>query len=198
MTIIATAVGGAILEAAATIGTTTGLAAAGTTGASLASSLGGALGISSGLATGAVGAAGIGTAAGTMKGVGDAQTKQAQRADQKQGVANAAAVGGPPAAATNLYAANATSTPIASSDQKIFATGGIAALAKGGHGVRLEDSDYIIPADVVSALGNGSSKAGARYLQEQLARLNSVGGVGALPPAKHLRATRDAKKKHNA
>ena len=36
--------------------------------------------------------------------------------------------------------------------------------AKGGH-VPLKDGAYIIPADVVSALGNGSSKAGAEFLQ---------------------------------
>lgn len=65
--------------------------------------------------------------------------------------------------------------------------------------MRLEDSDYIIPADVVSALGNGSSKAGARYLDQQFARLNSVGGVGALPESRKLMATREKKKtKRNA
>jgi hypothetical protein len=45
------------------------------------------------------------------------------------------------------------------------ATGGLTALAHGGQ-VPLGDGAYIIPADVVSALGNGSSKAGAQYLRQ--------------------------------
>ena len=180
MTIIATAIGGAILGALPT--------AVGTTLAGV------------GIGAGTVGAVTLGgTAAGIMGGVDAAQNKQMQNASNKQGMADAAAAAVPGTAST-LYAAApaASTTPIANSDQKLFATGGITALAKGGPSVRLEDSDYIIPADVVSALGNGSSKAGARYLQEQLARLNSVGGVGSLQPAKKLRATREAKKKHKA
>lgn len=38
-------------------------------------------------------------------------------------------------------------------------------LAAGG-GVDLQDGDFIFPADVVSALGNGSTKAGAKFLDE--------------------------------
>ena len=38
-------------------------------------------------------------------------------------------------------------------------------LAAGGE-VDLEDGDFILPADVVSALGNGSTKAGAQFLDE--------------------------------
>ena len=38
-------------------------------------------------------------------------------------------------------------------------------LAHGGQ-VNLEDGQFIIPADVVSALGNGSTKAGAAFLDE--------------------------------
>lgn len=156
-----------------------------------------------GIGAGTVGAITIGGAAAGIGGTAAASAadaNKAKQADQRQGAANAAVAGTAPAGASNLYAAApaAATTPIASGEQKLFATGGITALAKGGHGVRLEDSDYIIPADVVSALGNGSSRAGARYLQEQLSRLNSVGGVGALPPAKQLRATRAAKQKHKA
>ena len=48
---------------------------------------------------------------------------------------------------------------------KGWAEGGIATIqaAKGGS-VGLKNGDYIVPADVVSALGNGSTKAGAKYL----------------------------------
>ena len=41
----------------------------------------------------------------------------------------------------------------------------VAGLAAGG-GVDLHDGDFIFPADVVSALGNGSTKAGAKFLDE--------------------------------
>ena len=185
MTIIASAIAASV-----------GSAVLGALPASVAGAITGA-----GIGAGTVGAITIGgTAAGIggMAGASAADANKAKQADQRQGAANAAVSGAVPSGASNLYAASTPATPIASGEQKIFATGGITALAKGGHGVRLEDSDYIIPADVVSALGNGSSKAGARYLQEQLARLNSVGGVGALPPSKSLRATREAKKKAKA
>ena len=36
----------------------------------------------------------------------------------------------------------------------------------GGGEVNLEDGQFILPADVVSALGNGSTKAGAQFLDE--------------------------------
>jgi hypothetical protein len=38
-------------------------------------------------------------------------------------------------------------------------------MAEGG-GVQLEEGQFVIPADVVSALGNGSTKAGAAFLNE--------------------------------
>ena len=38
-------------------------------------------------------------------------------------------------------------------------------MAKGGE-VGLQEGQFIIPADVVSALGNGSTKAGAKFLDE--------------------------------
>jgi len=54
--------------------------------------------------------------------------------------------------------------------------------AKGGH-VPLKNGAYIIPADVVSALGNGSSKAGAEFLQRLLVQVRREAikrqGVGA-------------------
>jgi hypothetical protein len=38
-------------------------------------------------------------------------------------------------------------------------------LAAGGS-VDLHDGDFILPADIVSAMGNGSTKAGAQFLDE--------------------------------
>lgn len=42
--------------------------------------------------------------------------------------------------------------------------GEIQHVARHGGSIRLRNGDFVIPADVVSALGNGSSKAGAKYL----------------------------------
>lgn len=42
---------------------------------------------------------------------------------------------------------------------------GLSTFAEGGE-VALEDGQFILPADIVSALGNGSTKAGARFLDE--------------------------------
>lgn len=67
------------------------------------------------------------------------------------------------------------------------ATGGITALAHGGQ-VALGDGAYIIPADVVSALGNGSSKAGADYLRQLMVavRKEAVGRQGMGAAKKHV------------
>lgn len=67
------------------------------------------------------------------------------------------------------------------------ATGGITALAHGGQ-VALGDGAYIIPADVVSALGNGSSKAGADYLRRLMVevRKEAVGRQGMGAAKKHV------------
>jgi hypothetical protein len=67
------------------------------------------------------------------------------------------------------------------------ATGGITALAHGGQ-VALGDGAYIIPADVVSALGNGSSKAGAEYLRQLMiaVRKEAVGRQGMGAAKKHV------------
>ena len=45
-----------------------------------------------------------------------------------------------------------------------FAEGGLTTL-KGG-GISMREGQYVIPADVVSAIGNGSSKAGAKFLEQ--------------------------------
>jgi hypothetical protein len=62
------------------------------------------------------------------------------------------------------------------------ATGGLTALAHGGQ-VPLKDGAYIIPADVVSALGNGSSKAGAEFLRQLMMEVRkesvNIQGLGA-------------------
>ena len=62
------------------------------------------------------------------------------------------------------------------------ATGGLTALAHGGQ-VPLKDGAYIIPADVVSALGNGSSKAGAEFLRHLMMEVRkesvNIQGLGA-------------------
>jgi hypothetical protein len=44
----------------------------------------------------------------------------------------------------------------------------VPAIVNGHEPVKLADAEYIIPADVVSALGNGSSKAGAKVLDKTL------------------------------
>lgn len=181
MTIIATAVGSAIAST--------------TIGASLTAGLASTFGISSALATGIVGGtaiAGVGGAIGGMAADAAGQEDAMKRQDQQTAAQNAAAAAAP-ASATNLY--STPTAPISQGGQQYFATGGITALAKGGQSVNLGNADYIIPADVVSALGNGSTKAGARYLQEQFARLNRIEGVGALPESKKLMATRMKKQK---
>lgn len=43
------------------------------------------------------------------------------------------------------------------------------------------DGQYVVSADVVSALGNGSSKAGAKFLQEAF---NQIRAQGAKKPTK--------------
>lgn len=59
-------------------------------------------------------------------------------------------------------------------------------MARGGQ-VPVRDGAYIIPADVVSALGNGSSKAGAEFLRRLMEEVKSQGvkrhGLGAVKRA---------------
>lgn len=181
MTVIATAVGGIVGGTAL--------------GASAIGGLATGLGISTGLATGIVGGATLAGLGGMGAMISDSMSADAaaQQADKRQGAINAAASGTVAPAAASVY--SAPTTPISTGGQQYFATGGLTSLAKGGRSVRLEDSDYIVPADVVSALGNGSTKAGAQYLDEQLARLNQVSGIGALPEAQKIRSTRMKKKK---
>jgi len=45
---------------------------------------------------------------------------------------------------------------------------------KGKQPARLADGEFVIPADVVSHLGNGSTKAGAQRLYEMMARVRKA------------------------
>ena len=47
----------------------------------------------------------------------------------------------------------------------------IPAKVEGGHDVLLANNEYIVPADVISALGNGSSDAGAEHMDKMLERV---------------------------
>lgn len=47
----------------------------------------------------------------------------------------------------------------------------IPAVAEGGQPIRLTNEEFVVPADVVSGLGNGSSTAGARRLYEMMERV---------------------------
>jgi len=56
----------------------------------------------------------------------------------------------------------------------LFAQGGIAGLAAGG----MAKGGFVVPADVVSALGNGSTDAGLRTLQLKLGSIKPIKGKG--------------------
>lgn len=64
-------------------------------------------------------------------------------------------------------------------------------MAHGGQ-VRLRNGDFIIPADVVSAIGNGSTKAGARYLDHLFNALSA----GPPPKAGSLAKQRAKQRQH--
>lgn len=55
-----------------------------------------------------------------------------------------------------------------------FAQGGIASLAKGG----MASGGFVVPADVVSALGNGSTDAGLRKLSAMMGDVKPIKGKG--------------------
>jgi len=82
---------------------------------------------------------------------------------------------------------NSPSGPLSSLGSIGKATGGLTALAHGGQ-IPLKDGAYIIPADVVSALGNGSSKAGAEFLRQLMieVRKESVNLQGLGAAKKHV------------
>ena len=55
-----------------------------------------------------------------------------------------------------------------------FANGGLLSLATGG----MAKGGFVVPADVVSALGNGSTDAGLRALQSKLGKIKPIKGAG--------------------
>ena len=50
----------------------------------------------------------------------------------------------------------------------------IPARIEGDQEARLSDGEFVIPADVVSHLGNGNSDAGAKVLKEMMSRVRKV------------------------
>jgi len=60
---------------------------------------------------------------------------------------------------------------------------GIQAVIDGRQPAALADGEFVVPADVVSALGNGSSEAGARVLEEMMRRVRTARtGTGEQAP----------------
>ena len=68
-----------------------------------------------------------------------------------------------------------------------FNEGGLATL-KGGGSIKMVDGQYVVSADVVSALGNGSSKAGAKFLQEAFNQIRAQGNRRPAKPQKRAGA----------
>jgi hypothetical protein len=50
----------------------------------------------------------------------------------------------------------------------------IPATIEGKQPARLADGEFVIPADVVSHLGNGSTKAGAKHLYKTMAKIRKA------------------------
>ena len=80
----------------------------------------------------------------------------------------------------NRYQAN-YAIPFAQGGQPRFLSGGgdgmsdsIPANIEGKQEARLADGEFVIPADVVSHLGNGSSKAGAKRLYSMMDRVRQA------------------------
>lgn len=118
-----------------------------------------------------------------------------------------------PAGIANVAAGQSNpNNPTIQPEQQQFAKGGIASLQEEGRYLRgktdgmadevdatidgkepakLSDGEFVIPADVVSHLGNGNSEAGAKLLQEMMARVrkertgNEKQGK-QIDPEKHL------------
>lgn len=104
--------------------------------------------------------AGIGTAIDSSVKANEAAA--ASNAQQQKYMAEQSAV---PTAVTNATGiAESPVSGLGDIGKQSAATGGMLTLKQGGH-VPLKNGAYIIPADVVSALGNGSSKAGAEFLR---------------------------------
>ena len=52
---------------------------------------------------------------------------------------------------------------------------------EGREPVRLSDGEYVVPAGIVSALGNGSSDAGGKVLDGMVGRVGSMGQSHKVP-----------------
>jgi hypothetical protein len=113
----------------------------------------------------------------------------AKKANEQNAIGAANFANQDQASMTNLKGLgfNSPSGPLSSLGGIGKATGGLTALAHGGQ-VPLKDGAYIIPADVVSALGNGSSKAGAEFLRHLMieVRKESVNLQGLGAAKKHV------------
>ena len=176
-----------------------GTAAAGTAGALAGATLGttaGALTAGSALAAGAVGAGALGAAgvaANEMFKGAPADTSTPNTPKLAPGVSPAMtaqqAAQATPVSAAPLQGLGSIGSPAAAAapqPTRSAAHGGIMH-AKGGH-IPLKNGAYIIPADVVSALGNGSSKAGAEFLQSLMTQIKheSVNRQGVGAAKKHV------------
>lgn len=146
-------------------------------------------GVASGLGTGAAIAAGT-VGAGTLAGAGMAINEMTKGPPASTPNVPTLAPGLSPgmsaAEAVSPAAASPAASPMAglgSIGQEQKAASGGLMMARGGQ-VPVRDGAYIIPADVVSALGNGSSKAGAEFLRRLMEEVKSQGvkrhGLGAV------------------
>ena len=145
-------------------------------------------GLSKQIETGAVGLAGVAGTEYAGKSIIDAQDAVAKAAaeDKARGL-DFASQGSSGLAGVRAAGLPEGTGPLGGLGSIGRATGGITALAHGGQ-VALGDGAYIIPADVVSALGNGSSKAGADYLRRLMieVRKEAVGRQGMGAAKKHV------------
>jgi hypothetical protein len=138
--------------------------------------------------TGLTGLAGVAGTEYAGKSIIDAQeaADKAAKEDEERGLAFAKQ-GSSGLAALKAAGLSGGTGPLGGLGGIGMATGGITALAHGGQ-IPLGDGAYIIPADVVSALGNGSSKAGAEYLRQLMVavRKEAVGRQGMGAAKKHV------------
>jgi hypothetical protein len=135
------------------------------------------------LSTGLTGLAGVAGTDYAGNSIIDAQdaAKKAAEEDKARGL-DFASQGNAGLAAVSGAGLPTGSGPLGSLGKIGRATGGLTALAHGGQ-IPLKDGAYIIPADVVSALGNGSSKAGAEFLRHLMMEVRkeavNIQGLGA-------------------
>lgn len=167
-----------------TIGSTILTGVLGTVGgATAASAISGIVGGTTvGVGAGVVGTAALGATAGGMAGASEADAAKLAKTNAQGTAANQAAMALPAGVAPGMSAAQVTQGSGDPLKGLGAATGGLVSLARGGQ-IPLSDGAYIIPADVVSALGNGSSKAGAEFLKRLMTEVKKEAvhrhGLGA-------------------